>query len=130
MLIRPNFLSLKLFGNSWGFLYIPFLLLIITLRFTCGQKKIWSNIRKSQIILTMNVSLYCTFLIPVFRWNLLYTGQSFCLNLDNQQRNWEIIFENKSIWSCVRDEWVHLHTVFQWNVSKEHGWAILNRTTC
>ena len=35
-LIFPNFLSLKSFGNS----YIPRLLLIITLRFTCGEKKI------------------------------------------------------------------------------------------
>ena len=38
--IHPNFLrssSLKSFGNS----YIPCLLLIITLRFTCGEKNIW-----------------------------------------------------------------------------------------
>ena len=32
-------LSLKSFGSSWGNSYILCLLLIITLRFTCGEKK-------------------------------------------------------------------------------------------
>ena len=32
---------LKSFGNSWGNSYIPCFLLITTLRFTCGEKKIW-----------------------------------------------------------------------------------------
>ena len=34
------FLSLETFGKSWGNSYIPCLLLIITLRFTCGERKI------------------------------------------------------------------------------------------
>ena len=34
---------------------LPCLLLMMTLRFTCGGKKIWSNIKKSQIIMTMIV---------------------------------------------------------------------------
>ena len=37
-------------------LFIPCLLLIITLRFTCGERKIWSNIKKSQNIMTMIVA--------------------------------------------------------------------------
>ena len=32
---------------------LALLLLIITLRFTCGERKIWSNIKKSRIIMTM-----------------------------------------------------------------------------
>ena len=34
-------LSLKSFGNSWCNSYTSFLLLIIVLRFTCGERKIW-----------------------------------------------------------------------------------------
>ena len=37
----PKILSLTSFGNSWDNLYIPCLLRIITLRFTCGEKKVW-----------------------------------------------------------------------------------------
>ena len=37
-----------------------------------------------------------------FRSNLLNTVKSFSLDLDNQQRNWEIIFESKSMWPCVQ----------------------------
>ena len=33
-------------------LFIPCLLLIVTLRFTCGETKIWSNFQKSQNIMT------------------------------------------------------------------------------
>ena len=33
--------SLKSLGNSWGNSYIPSLLLIMTLHFTCGDRKIW-----------------------------------------------------------------------------------------
>ena len=50
-------LSFKLFGDSWGTLYIPYLLLVIALRLTCGEKKIWSNIKKCQNIMTRIVAL-------------------------------------------------------------------------
>ena len=40
-LILPNFFNLKSFSKLWGNSYIPCLLLMITLRFTCGEKKIW-----------------------------------------------------------------------------------------
>ena len=33
--------------------YIPFSLLITTLRFTCGKRKNWYNSKKSQNIMTM-----------------------------------------------------------------------------
>ena len=48
-------LSLKLFGNSWGDWCIPYLLLIITLRFTCCVRKFWPNIKNSQNAMTMIV---------------------------------------------------------------------------
>ena len=48
----PKVLSLKSFGNFWGSLYIPCLVLIITIRFTCGDTKILSNIKMSQNIMT------------------------------------------------------------------------------
>ena len=47
-------LSFKSFGNSWGISYIPSLLLIITLLFTCGEKKICSSIKMSQNIMNIN----------------------------------------------------------------------------
>ena len=55
--IFPNFLSLKSSVNSTGNSYIPCLLLIIKLRLTCGETKIWSDIKKSQNIMNMIVGL-------------------------------------------------------------------------
>ena len=37
----PRILSLKSFGNLWGNSHVPCLSLIIILRVTCGEKKIW-----------------------------------------------------------------------------------------
>ena len=37
----PGIRSLQLSGSSWGSFDISCLLLIITVRFTCGEKKIW-----------------------------------------------------------------------------------------
>ena len=37
-------------------LFTPCFLLIITFHFTCGKRKIWSNIKKSQNIMTMIVA--------------------------------------------------------------------------
>ena len=47
-LIFPNFLSLELFGNS----YIPCLLLIVRIGFSCSDTKTLSNIKMSQSIMT------------------------------------------------------------------------------
>ena len=47
---------IKSSGNSWGNLHIPCLLIMITLRFTGGERKIWQNIRKSQNIMTMTIN--------------------------------------------------------------------------
>ena len=55
----PKILSLKLFGNWWGNSYISCLLLIIMIRFTCGERKIWQNIKKSQNIMTKIVVEPC-----------------------------------------------------------------------
>ena len=44
-----------LFSNSWGNSYIPGLLLIITLLFTCGEKKICFSIEVSQNIINIVV---------------------------------------------------------------------------
>ena len=42
--------GLMFYGESWGNVYTPCLLIIITLRFTCGENKILSDIKKSQNI--------------------------------------------------------------------------------
>ena len=60
ILIFPN-LNLTLFVNSWGNSYIPYFLLIIALRFTCGERKIWWDIKKSQnmeMIVAFSLHLY------------------------------------------------------------------------
>ena len=44
----PKILSFNSWGNSWG---NTSLLLIGTLRFTCGEKKIWSAIKNFQKIM-------------------------------------------------------------------------------
>ena len=51
----PKILSLVLFCNSWGNLYIPCWFLIITLSFTCREKKICLSIKMSQNIINMVV---------------------------------------------------------------------------
>ena len=40
--------SFKSFGNLWGKSHIPYLLLIIDLRFRLGVRKIWQSIENSQ----------------------------------------------------------------------------------
>ena len=52
-------LSLKSFGNS----YIPCLWLIITLRFTCGEREIYSTIKMSQNIMRMILFNFFFFLL-------------------------------------------------------------------
>ena len=44
----PKILSLKLLGNLRGNSCMPCLLVIITLPFTCGERKTCSNIKKSR----------------------------------------------------------------------------------
>ena len=46
----PIILRLQSFGDLWGIFYVPCLLLII--RFTCGERKLWWYIKKSQIVMT------------------------------------------------------------------------------
>ena len=60
--LRPNFLSLKLFGESW-FGECTSLLLIIMLNFNFSERKTCSTIKKSQNV--MNT-------IAVFRHNLFF----------------------------------------------------------
>ena len=48
----PKILSFNSLGNSWG---NTSLLLIGTLRFTCGERKIWSAIKNFQKIMNMIV---------------------------------------------------------------------------
>ena len=49
----PKIISLQSFGSSWCNSYMSCLLLIITLCFTCGERKIWSNIKWSRNIMIM-----------------------------------------------------------------------------
>ena len=78
--------SLKSLDNFWGNLYIPCFLLIIAFRFTCGERKIWQNIKKSQNItklLSTKFSFAFTALInnsnsykhSYLVWNLLYLSK-------------------------------------------------------
>ena len=43
-----TFLIFPKAGNSWGYPYIPCLQVIIAHGFTCGERKIWSNIKVSK----------------------------------------------------------------------------------
>ena len=65
----PKILILKSFCNSWGNLYILCLLLMITLLFTCGERKHWSNIKRSQNIMTMIIESH--FIIYFFSFSVL-----------------------------------------------------------
>ena len=47
----------KSFGDSFGNSCIPCLQVIIVHRFTCGERKIWLNIKKSQNIMQVIVDL-------------------------------------------------------------------------
>ena len=51
----PKVLSFKSLSNLWDNSYIPCLLLIIALSFTCGEKKVWQNIKRCQNIMKMIV---------------------------------------------------------------------------
>ena len=66
----PNFLRSS-FRNSQGNSYIPCLLLITVLCFTCGKRKIWENIKKRQNIMKMIVD------IPTFYYFELLPFQIF-----------------------------------------------------
>ena len=58
------------FGNLWGYLYIPYLLLIITHCFTCGERKICSTIKNFQniiniVVVGLKVCNFDLFLDPI-----------------------------------------------------------------
>ena len=61
------FSNFKSFGNLWENSYLPCLLLIITLHFTCAEKKIWWNIKTSQFIMALTVCkiFFCSFYVFV-----------------------------------------------------------------
>ena len=68
-------------GNLWGRSFIPFLLLIIILRFTCGERKNCSTIKKSQNITNMIV-------FQLFFGEKI--GRSFIyLSLNNYEQNFK-----------------------------------------
>ena len=86
-----------MFGNLWGNLYIPCLLLIITIRFTCGDTKILSNIKMSQIIMTRIVANNCwkikNCFFPVvlyLTWILEFVLNSLPMNLDRYSENFSL----------------------------------------
>ena len=61
LLIFSNFVRsfLKSLGNSRNNSYLPCLFLIINLRFTCGDRKLWSNVKKSQYDHDVCKILFC-----------------------------------------------------------------------
>ena len=72
--------AVMLFGNCWVNSYIPCLLLIITIHFTCGDKKSSSNIKKSQNIMTRIVVKHWL-LDLLTQGNMNYLG---LINFNNQ----------------------------------------------
>ena len=67
-----------MFSNLWSNSYISCLLLIITLCFTCGERKIWLNIKKFQNIMSMIEDNECTpsailvIFLAFFLWLIMF----------------------------------------------------------
>ena len=55
----------EVYSIECNFVDTPCLLLIITFRFTCGERNIWSNIRKSQNVITTIVDYYSKSTAPL-----------------------------------------------------------------
>ena len=72
-----NILSLKSIGNLWGSLYTPCLLLITSLCFTCGERKIWTNIKTCQNFMTMTA------------WKIVFFSGSNCWK--QSFTNWNLL---------------------------------------
>ena len=98
-----NILSPKSFGSLQHNSHLPScLLLIITLRFTCGKKNICWNIKKSQNILTMVV------LLKVFHLKILAFGSFSDIQLYPIEQNWK------------RDHFLFLLTSGNWSEKQNH----------
>ena len=86
----------KSFSNSWRNSYTSCLLLIITLLFTCGEKKICSSIKMSQNI--MNIVVAVKFLRRTFKWVLSFrkiASFRFVTNI-KRKRNMQSLYSSFS----------------------------------
>ena len=86
----------KSFSNSWRNSYTSCLLLIITLLFTCGEKKICSSIKMSQNI--MNIVVAVEFLRRTFKWVLSFrkiASFRFVTNI-KRKRNMQSLYSSFS----------------------------------
>ena len=88
--------SFKSFGNSWGTSYTPCLLLIIMFLFTCGERKIWQNIKKSHNIISMidflkNFPIFFMSLLtaPVVESSHIYTRIDFIFSKSVLKQTWQ-----------------------------------------
>ena len=66
-------------GNSWGNTYIPRLLLIITLRFSCCERNIWKNIKNFQTITTRVIWKLSLWTGPIVINSHIFAGIYFIL---------------------------------------------------
>ena len=86
----------KSFSNSWRNSYTSCLLLIITLLFICGEKKICSSIKMSQNI--MNIVVAVEFLRRTFKWVLSFrkiASFRFVTNI-KRKRNMQSLYSSFS----------------------------------
>ena len=94
LLMFPNFLYLKSFGNSRDNSYMPFLLLIITFRFTCDEKKVWSNIKRVSkhddydCLQNFNLLFMSLITAPIVKHSQILAGIYFIL-LKNVGQAWK-----------------------------------------
>ena len=56
---KLEFISSKSFGNSWGNFYVPLFIINNNASFHLWSKEIWSNIKKSQNIMTIIYIFRC-----------------------------------------------------------------------
>ena len=91
-LLFSNFLSPNSSDNLWGNSYIPCLLLIITLRFTCGEKKVYKFAVTNYEIASKCYNHDCIWwpIIKckiIYRWYIFIFVKPQCWNFANKLYN-------------------------------------------
>ena len=77
-------------GNSWGNTYIPRLLLIITLRFSCCERNIWKNIKNFQTITTRIIWKLSLWTGPIVINSHIFAGIYFILLRERPRPNLKV----------------------------------------
>ena len=77
-------------GNSWGNTHISRLLLIITLRFSCGERNIWKNIKNFQTITTRIIWKLSLWTGPIVINSHIFAGIYFILLRERPRPNLKV----------------------------------------